>query len=329
MINLLIGLMAALIFFCLLMVLLNKKNDEENNINNRMAYFSGVEASLRHTRASDSRRYKDKTLKEKLYYAVIKSLGARLEKIQKSTNLDRKMQQAGWPLLGSEFQVVLAGCGAIGALVLGILTMTPLNAVLGFAAGCIICMIVLSISIQRRQKAFINQLGDMLTMIANALRAGFSFMQALDHIANEMDDPVKTEVRRVVMDVNVGLPLEDALNNMTERINSPDFNLVVAAVLIQRQVGGNLAQILDTISETIDERVRMRREISALTAQGRMSGMVLGCLPFGLAIILQIISPGYLEPLFSNPMGQAALAGSGVLMLIGFVVIRKIVNIEM
>ena len=166
-------------------------------------------------------------------------------------------------------------------------------------------------------------------MIANALRAGFSFMQALDHIANEMDDPVKTEVRRVVMDVNVGLPLEDALNNMTERINSPDFNLVVAAVLIQRQGGGNLAQILDTISETINERVRMRREISALTAQGRMSGMVLGCLPFGLAIILQIISPGYLEPLFSNPMGQAALAGSGVLMLIGFVVIRKIVNIEM
>lgn len=328
MINLLIGLMAALIFFCLLMVLLNKKNDEENNINNRMAYFSGVEASLRHTRASDSRRYKDKNLKEKLYYAV-KSLGARLEKIQKSTNLDRKMQQAGWPLLGSEFQVVLAGCGAIGAVVLGILTMTPLNAVLGFAAGCIVCMIVLSISIQRRQKAFINQLGDMLTMIANALRAGFSFMQALDHIANEMDDPVKTEVRRVVMDVNVGLPLEDALNNMTERINSPDFNLVVAAVLIQRQVGGNLAQILDTISETINERVRMRREISALTAQGRMSGMVLGCLPFGLAIILQIISPGYLEPLFSNPMGQAALAGSGVLMLIGFVVIRKIVNIEM
>ena len=328
MINLLIGMLAALIFFCLLMVLLHRKNDEESNINNRMAYFSGVEASLRHTRAGDSQRRSNKTLKERLYYAV-KSLGARLAKIQKSTNLDRKMQQAGWPLLGSEFQVVLVGCGAVGAVVLGVLTMTPLNAVLGFVAGCLVCMIVLSISIQRRQKAFINQLGDMLTMIANALRAGFSFMQALDHIANEMDDPVKSEVRRVVMDVNVGLPLEDALNNMTERINSPDFNLVVAAVLIQRQVGGNLAQILDTISETINERVRMRREISALTAQGRMSGMVLGCLPFGLAIILQIISPGYLEPLFSNPMGQAALAGAGVLMLIGFVVIRKIVNIEM
>ena len=152
MISLLIGMLAALIFFCLLMVVLNRKNLEENNINNRMAYFSGVEASLRHTRAGDSRRRSNKTLKERLYYAV-KSLGARLEKIKKSSNLDRKMQQAGWPLLGSEFQVVLLGCGVLGAIVLGLLTMTPLNAVLGFAAGGLVCLMVLSVSIQRRQKA--------------------------------------------------------------------------------------------------------------------------------------------------------------------------------
>ena len=174
-----------------------------------------------------------------------------------------------------------------------------------------------------------NQLGDMLTMIANALRAGFSFMQALDHIAKEMDDPVKSEVRRVVTDVNVGMPLEDALNNMTDRVNSPDFNLVVAAVLIQRQVGGNLAQILDTISETINERVRMRREVGALTAQGKMSGVVLGGLPFALTGFLQLVSPGYLDPLFSDTIGQVALVGAGVLMIIGFVVLRKIVDIEL
>lgn len=236
MINFLIGMTIAVIIFCLLMVLLSRKGVEEKNISNRMAYFSGVEASLRHTKESDN---------------------------------------------------------------------------------------------QRRQKAFVNQLGDMLTMIANALRAGFSFMQALDHIAGEMDDPVKSEVRRVVTDVNVGMPLEEALNHMTDRVNSPDFNLVVAAVLIQRQVGGNLAQILDTISETINERVRMRREVGALTAQGKMSGIVLGGLPFALAGVLQLLSPGYLDPLFSDTMGQMALAGAGVLMLIGFAVIRNIVNIEL
>ena len=328
MVNLLIGLLVALIFFCLLMLILRRKNLEEKNINNRMAYFAGVEASLRYARASGSQRHAQKNLRGRLYTAV-KSLGARLGKIKKSSNFDRKMQQAGWPLLGSEFQVVLLGCGAVGALVLGILTMTPVNALLGFVAGCLVCLMVLSISIQRRQKAFINQLGDMLTMIANALRAGFSFMQALDHIASEMDDPVKGEVKRVVMDVNVGLPLEEALNNMTERIDSPDFNLVVAAVLIQRQVGGNLAQILDTISETINERVRMRREISALTAQGRLSGMILGLLPFGIAAIIQLIAPGYLDPLITTKIGKIALAGAGVMMIMGFVVIRSIIDIKM
>ena len=206
----------AVIIFCLLMVLLSRKGAEEKNISNRMAYFSGVEASLRHTKESDKQRRHNVTFKEKLY-ETIRTLGAKLGKIKKNNSLDRKMQQAGWPFLGSEFQVVLLGCGAIGAFVLGLLTMTLVNALLGFVAGCIVCMMVLSISIQRRQKAFVNQLGDMLTMIANALRAGFSFMQALDHIAGEMDDPVKSEVRRVVTDVNVGMPLEEAIHTAGRR----------------------------------------------------------------------------------------------------------------
>ena len=209
MINLLIGIMAAIVIFCFLMALLSTRNNEEKNINNRMAYFSGMEASLRHTRQNTAQRYKQKDFRERILTAV-RILGTRLDKIKKSASLDRKMQQAGWPLLGAEFQVVLVGCGALGGLLLGLLSMTAINALLGFAAGCIVCMMVLSISIQRRQKAFINQLGDMLTMIANALRAGFSFMQALDHVASEMDEPVKSEVKKVVMDVNIGLPLEEA-----------------------------------------------------------------------------------------------------------------------
>ena len=167
MINFLIGMTIAVIIFCLLMVLLSRKGAEEKNISNRMAYFSGVEASLRHTKESDKQRRHNVTFKEKLY-ETIRTLGAKLGKIKKNNSLDRKMQQAGWPFLGSEFQVVLLGCGVIGAVVLGLLTMTLVNALLGFVAGCIVCMMVLSISIQRRQKAFVNQLGDMLTMIANA-----------------------------------------------------------------------------------------------------------------------------------------------------------------
>ena len=115
---------------------------------------------------------------------------------------------------------------------------------------------------------------------------------------------------------------------MTKRIQSPDFSLVVSAVLIQRQVGGNLAQILDNISETINDRIRMRREVMALTAQGRMSGVILVVLPFALAAILKSINPGYLDPLFSEPVGRMAVGGSLVMILIGCVVIKKIVDID-
>ncbi len=326
--NLIIALVAVLWLFSIAMVLLSRRRTEDDKLNNRMAFFAGVDVSLRHTQQSSGRYHNGGTLRQRLLQAI-KSLGARIARFKKSNSFDQKMQQAGWPFLGSEFQVILAGCGAVGAVVLGVLTMEPINAILGFMAGCIACMLVLSIAIQRRQKAFVNQLGDMLTMIANALRAGFSFMQALDHIAKEMDDPVRSEVQRVVRDVNMGMPLEIALDNMTQRINSPDFNLVAAAVLIQRQVGGNLAQILDTISETINERVRMRREVNALTAQGRMSGYVLSALPIALAALLQVINPGYLRPLFTSSIGQMAIAGALMMMVIGFFVIRKIVDIKL
>lgn len=115
---------------------------------------------------------------------------------------------------------------------------------------------------------------------------------------------------------------------MTKRIQSPDFSLVVSAVLIQRQVGGNLAQILDNISETINDRIRMRREVMALTAQGRMSGFILVVLPFALAGFLSTINPAYLDPLFNDPIGRMAVAGSLVMIVIGCVVIKRIVDID-
>ena len=201
-------------------------------------------------------------------------------------------------------------------------------ALVGILGALLFCLVGLSLRISRRRKAFDNQLGDMLTMIANALRAGFSFMQALEHIANEMDDPVRSEIHKVVRDVNIGVTLESALENMTHRICSKDFELVVAAVLIQRQVGGNLAQILDSISETINDRIRMRREVQALTAQGRLSGFIMALLPLVMGALLQTINPQYMEPLFTEPIGRMALGIAAVLVILAFVVIRRIVEID-
>lgn len=153
-------------------------------------------------------------------------------------------------------------------------------------------------------------------------------MQAFELISREMDAPMGKEVKLVVNEVNLGNTIESALNNMQQRVASPDFELVVTAVLIQRQVGGDLAQILDTISDTIQERIRMRREIMTLTAQGRASALVVSCIPIGLAVALSVLNPSYLKPLFETEIGEMFIVGAIILQLIGFIIIHRIVDIR-
>ncbi len=324
-----IALLLVLILFSIFMVVMGKGNTKEKaKLNKRIASIASLDLSLQNAQVDAGVGKRGATSSRRLH-TTLRTIGARLEKIRPANTLDERMQQAGWPMLGSEFQAIMVGCGLIVGLLTGLLTLSPIHVVLGFIVGVVGCLMALTIRIQRRQKAFADQLEDMLNMTANALRAGFSFMQALDYIANEMADPVRSEVRRVVTDVNMGLPLEESLNNMTRRVNSPDFNLVVTAVLIQRQVGGNLARMLDTISGTINDRIRMRREVNTLTAQGKMSAWMVGGLPIFIGIVMQIIMPGYLDPIFTSEIGQIAAAVCAVLMLIGFIIIRSIVNIEL
>ncbi|MDD6598726.1 MAG: secretion system protein F, partial [Anaerovibrio sp.] len=176
--NIAIAVMAVILGFSLSMFFLSRKGSEKKVIKNRMAYFAGVDVSLQNaSRKHGHRRDGVKSLVERLRL-FIQVVGAKISRFQKDNSLDMKMQQAAWPFLGSEFQVIMLGVGAVAALVLGLLTLDVLMAALGFIGGILGCMIALSIRIQRRQAAFVNQLGDMLSMVANALRAGFSFMQA-------------------------------------------------------------------------------------------------------------------------------------------------------
>lgn len=238
------------------------------------------------------------------------------------------MQQADWPIRGTEFEAILLLWGGLVGLITFLVTLKGAMFIAGALAGILMGLGLLGLRIRRRRKKFTNQLGDMLTMVANALRAGFSFMQAFELISREMDAPMGREVQLVVNEVNLGNTLESALDNMQRRVASPDFELVVTAVLIQRQVGGDLASILDTISETIAERVRMRREVMTLTAQGRASGWVLVIIPFALSGVIYVISPGYLDPLLTTEIGHVFIAGAVLLELIGIVVIRRIVDIK-
>ena len=251
-----------------------------------------------------------------------------LGRLQQGKRIELMMQQADWPIRGTEFEAILLLWGGLVGLVTFLVTLKGAMFFVGALVGILMGFALLGLRIRRRHKKFTNQLGDMLTMVANALRAGFSFMQAFELISREMDAPMGREVQLVVNEVNLGNTLESALDNMQRRVASPDFELVVTAVLIQRQVGGDLASILDTISETIAERVRMRREVMTLTAQGRASALVVACIPIGLALAISVLNPNYLKPLLETDIGRMFVIAAIVLELIGFIIIRRIVNIQ-
>ena len=241
---------------------------------------------------------------------------------------DIKMRQAGIPLLGGEFfafvfcSFILIGVGT------WMLTLDIVSAILIGAFTVVFIWLVVSLRIAKRKQIFIAQLGDALTTISNALRAGYSFQQSMDTVAREMEPPISEEFSQVSQEVAMGVPLEISLEAMNKRMDSSDFDLVVTAVIIQREVGGNLAQILDTISETIVERVRLKREMYTLTAQGRMSAKVIFLLPFVIGTFLYLINPSQIMVLFEDPIGRFALIGSFLLELVGIVVIQRILDVR-
>jgi len=190
-------------------------------------------------------------------------------------------------------------------------------------------IIILKGKIRQRIKEISNQLGDTIILIANSLRAGYSFLQAIETVAEEMPDPIRKEFRILLKEMNLGISTEQALLNLVNRVPSRDLDLVVTAVLIQRQIGGNLSEILDNISTTIRQRVKLKGEIKTLTAQGRMSGWIIALLPVALGMILYAMNKEYIQLLFTNSLGQMMLLLAVVMELIGVIIIRGIVNIEM
>lgn len=307
--------------FALLVGLLSirSRSNKEHAMTERLNYFAGVQQAPRE---------QAKLTPKAVLYRCIESIANGLGRLQQGKRIELMMQQADWPIRGTEFEAILLLWGGLVGLVTFLVTLKGAMFFVGALVGILMGFALLGLRIRRRRKKFTNQLGDMLTMVANALRAGFSFMQAFELIAREMDAPMGREVQLVVNEVNLGNTLESALDNMQRRVASPDFELVVTAVLIQRQVGGDLASILDTISETIAERVRMRREVMTLTAQGRLSGIVLAILPFAMAGILTFIKPDYLKPLLEDELGRIIIGVAIVSELIGIFFIKKITDIR-
>ena len=250
-----------------------------------------------------------------------------------------RISKADVKLRVSEY-IVLVFLSAIGVAIATYILMNhnKLLAIIGAFVGLQIPRIYLGMAASRRMNAFDNQLSDTLNLWVNALRSGYSVLQGMEAIATELPPPISREFERVVQEVRLGLSMEEALLNMYRRVPSEDLDLIITAVNIQREVGGNLAEILDTISYTIRERVRIKGEIRSLTAQGRISGWVVGLLPLGLAGMLYMINPDYISQLWEKdkpwvlepflPCGWLVIGVGGFMMLVGMIAIRKIVNIE-
>lgn len=184
----------------------------------------------------------------------------------------------------------------------------------------------------RRRKSRVDklnsQLPEALMNISNSLKAGFGLLQGLSNAADQLAHPISTELNRTIHEMNIGSSAEEALMGLSERCGSYDLDIVVTAILVQRTVGGNLGEILDTVADTMRERIRIRGEISTLTAQQKLTGLVIGFLPIGIGVLFQLMSPGYINPLFTTLTGQVMLGVAVVLEVVGVMVIQRILNIE-
>lgn len=245
-----------------------------------------------------------------------------------SVRLDEKLEQAGLAMKSGEFVALMAFC-AIGGGVFGALLLTNIIFILVVAvAASLIPYVWLARARSQRQKTMADQLADVLSILASSLRAGHSFLQSLDQVANEISEPSASEFHRVVSEIRLGRSIDEAMIAMADRVGSEDMRWAVMAVNVQREVGGNLAEVLDIVASTVRERAYIHRQVKVLSAEGRFSIGVLTALPFGLFTYLALVNPEYVGPLFTTMMGRGLLVAGGTLMAFGILVMRRIVKID-
>jgi tight adherence protein B len=245
-----------------------------------------------------------------------------------SERLDARLEAAGVSLRSGEFVVASVGSAILGAVLGAALLRDLLLALVVGAVGLAAPTIALRVALDRRADRLREQLPDVLTIMASSLRAGHSFLQSLDTVAKEISQPAAAEFQRVVAEIRLGRPAEDALEALAERVGSDDFKWAVLAVNIQREVGGNLAEILDNVASTLRERATIRRQIRVLTSEGRLSAWVLALLPIGIALYMFAVNPDYISLLFTTTIGLVMTITAACLLVLGILWMRKIVDID-
>ncbi len=317
----LVGAGGVFLVIMAVVVLLGRRGANEPDVGNRLSQFAGREA--RAVEREDAK--------------ALAKLDAAVAKGKRGSQIARNLARADLKLTVTEFIGIKILAALIGAAVGAFIGRASLPAqVVSALVGALVLSFgpdfYVGSAAKRRIKAFNNQLGDAISMLANSLRSGYSFLQSMELVSREAPIPTSNEFRRVVQEVGLGLSTETALDNLLKRVPSDDLDLLITAVNIQHEVGGNLAQILETIGHTIRERVRIKGEIQTLTAQGRLSGYVITFLPIGLAVAITMMNPEYMSPMFKfgfPPDAWCCLpVASLILIAIGYFAIMKIVDIE-
>lgn len=245
-------------------------------------------------------------------------------------NWSQQLKRANLKLTVAEY-AVLHVASAAGFFTAGYLILWPGDLIMSIVLmiiGIFVPRIYVSRMVSKRLIAFEEQLPDTLSLWVNAIKAGYSVLQSMEAIARDSPEPTKTEFQRVVAEVQLGIDMSEALGHMLDRLDSQDLDLVVTAVNIQREVGGNLAEILEVIGHTIRERIKLKGEIRVLTSQGRITGYLISFLPIGLSLFLNFASPGYMGQLFASECGWMMIGVALALIGIGTAVIQKIIDIE-
>ena len=244
------------------------------------------------------------------------------------TKAEAMLERANVPLRPAEALFFYAISVVLIGVVLLAVASNPIVAVIGLVVVALVPPAILSFLAGRRRKKFESLLPDTLQLMSSTLRAGYSLMQGIEAVSQEVSEPMGRELRRVVTEARLGRPLEEALDGIGRRMQSGDFAWAVMAIRIQREVGGNLAELLVTVADTMTERERLRRDVKALTAEGKISAIVLGIMPLGLGGFIYSINPEYMEPLFNTGPGKVMLIGSILLALFGFWWMKKTIEID-
>jgi tight adherence protein B len=262
--------------------------------------------------------------------AITDWLNRRVAKSSMGDRVARELARADLKFKVAEYYALVFMATAVVALAAYLIQPSWISAVIGAVVGFFIPRFYVKRQQTVRLNKFNDQLSDMLNLMVNGLRAGYSTMQAMEAVSRELPVPISDEFHRVVQEIQIGIPMEKSLENLLRRIPSDDLDFVITAINVQREVGGNLSEILDTISFTIRERVRIKGEIRVMTAQVRTSGTVLSLIPVFLTAALWFISPEYIGSFFDRgPICGALAVGTVVIMIAsGYFVMMKIADIE-